>query len=258
MKILLIFTREDPYIVTLRNAILKCGYVVKCCRTIDEIHESFKLSNYDLVFIDTRRNVSLPKLNSTINNQNIGGQYEPENICSFIRKLYQHIVIVAISHNFEDRDVPSILPLLNQGFNKIFTETTNLNRCINELLTLEFGEVANVKRLQAAHVLFTALEYANDSIEILNSHFNLLYANNSFEKLTGHSLNEVCGQNFSNVHRLGSSGNVLLENLQQGNVCESQMPFVKSNGETVYYSSYTIPVIVQGETKWAPFLVIYL
>ena len=97
--------------------------------------------------------------------------------------------------------------------------------------------------------------------------------------MTGHSLNEVCGQNFSNVHRLGSSGNVLLENLQQGNVsivsenmiakkifmilftlkvCESQMPFVKSNGETVYYSSYTIPVIVQGETKWAPFLVIYL
>lgn len=101
-------------------------------------------------------------------------------ICKFLIKNNYYSFNYPKSHLFiysEDRDVPSILPLLNQGFNKIFTETTNLNRCINELLTLEFGEVANVKRLQAAHVLFTALEYANDSIEILNSHFNLLVSN---------------------------------------------------------------------------------
>lgn len=74
----------------------------------------------------------------------------------------------------DDRDVPNVLPLLKIGFNKTFAETTNLNRCINELVTLEYGEVSNVKRLQAAHVLFTALEYSGDSIEILNSQFNVL------------------------------------------------------------------------------------
>ena len=67
--------------------------------------------------------------------------------------------------------MPIVLPLLKIGFNKTFAETTNLSRCVNELVTLEYGEVSNVKRLQAAHVLFTALEYSNDSIEI-RFHFN--------------------------------------------------------------------------------------
>lgn len=54
------------------------------------------------------------------------------------------------------------------------SETTNLIKYKNELLTLEFGEVSNVKRLQAAHTLFTALEYTSDPIEIMNEHFQLL------------------------------------------------------------------------------------
>lgn len=39
---------------------------------------------------------------------------------------------------------------------------------------LKYGEVSTVKRLQASHVLFTALEYANDPIEILNEELKLL------------------------------------------------------------------------------------
>ncbi len=45
---------------------------------------------------------------------------------------------------------------------------------MNELLTLEYGEVSNVKRLQAAHALFTALEYTSDPVEIMNDEFKLL------------------------------------------------------------------------------------
>ena len=104
------------------------------------------------------------------------------------------------SFHSEDRDVPSIIPLLKIGFNKVnvnsyskkvrnlflikvssnktFPETTNLNRCLNELLTLEYGEVSNVRRLQAAHVLFTALEYTNDSIEIMNDQFKIVVRSN--------------------------------------------------------------------------------
>ena len=74
----------------------------------------------------------------------------------------------------DDRDVPNILPLLEAGFNRTFTETTNLARCTNELLTLQYGEVSTVRRLQAAHALFTALEYSNDSIEILNDQFKII------------------------------------------------------------------------------------
>lgn len=56
----------------------------------------------------------------------------------------------------------------------MFAETTNLKRCINELLTLEYGEIASFRRLQAAHALFTALEFTNDPIEIMNDQFRLL------------------------------------------------------------------------------------
>jgi PAS domain-containing protein len=38
--------------------------------------------------------------------------------------------------------------------------------------------VATVRRLQAAHALFTALEYTNDPIEILNDQFKLLVKTN--------------------------------------------------------------------------------
>ena len=91
-----------------------------------------------------------------------------------IRKLCTYTIIVAITSNFDDKNIPSVLPYLKNGFNKIFSETVNQNRIINELLTLEYGEVANMQRLQAAHALFTALEYTNDPVEIMNDNFKLL------------------------------------------------------------------------------------
>lgn len=74
----------------------------------------------------------------------------------------------------DDKNTPSVLPLLKLGFSRTFAETTSLNRCINELLNLENGEVSSVRRLQAAHALFTALEYTNDPIEITNDQFKLV------------------------------------------------------------------------------------
>lgn len=49
---------------------------------------------------------------------------------------------------------------------------------------LKYGEVTTVKRLQAAHVLFTALEYTNDPIEILNEDLKLLVKPFFFNFLT--------------------------------------------------------------------------
>lgn len=99
---LLIFNREDPFIITLKNAILKCGFSVKCCRNIQETHEAFKKTNYDLVFIDSRRTqfqsssgsvtannnksntvTTSSSFSSTSNPTNLGSsiQYDYENIC---------------------------------------------------------------------------------------------------------------------------------------------------------------------------------
>ncbi len=75
--------REDPSIVTLRNAIIKCGFTVNCCKNIEETHDAFKKTNYDLVFIDCRRNQSNPKLNTNLINS-AQNSYEPENICLYV------------------------------------------------------------------------------------------------------------------------------------------------------------------------------
>jgi hypothetical protein len=45
---------------------------------------------------------------------------------------------------------------------------------MNELVTLEYGEVTSMHRLKASYSLFTALEYTSDPIEILNNDFKVL------------------------------------------------------------------------------------
>ena len=109
-------------------------------------------------------------------------------------------------------------------------------------MTLEYGEIQSVKRLQAAHVLFTALEFSSDSIEIMNDQFKLLvtrirlvetdemcdslrtcfmslkYANNSFEKLTGYTLNDISGQDFSMIHRNAEEFKATRQIVSQGHV----------------------------------------
>ena len=62
---MLVFNREDPYIITLKNSILKCGYALKCCKNIQETHEAFKKISYDLVFIDCHRGSKLSVSGST-------------------------------------------------------------------------------------------------------------------------------------------------------------------------------------------------
>ena len=150
MQVLLVFNKEDPHIITLKNAIIKCGYKVKCCKNIEEIHEAFKKSNYDLVFIDCRRSINNsnnqhqhqhhhlhhlhqsksppPSTNSLPNTTTISAttttvtissipsttaqntssstqsctnsnQYDYENICRFIRKLFHYTIIVALTPN---------------------------------------------------------------------------------------------------------------------------------------------------------------
>ncbi|RNA41368.1 high affinity cAMP-specific and IBMX-insensitive 3 -5 -cyclic phosphodiesterase 8A isoform X1 [Brachionus plicatilis] len=246
MQVLLVQNREDPAVIALKNAILNCGYSITCSRNIQETHEAIKKVNYDLVLIDCRRTHA--NTNKTHNTS--ANQYDYENICRFIRKLFHYTVIIALTHNYEDREVPCVLPFLKMGFNKAIAETTNLMRYKNDLLTLEHGEVSSVKRLQAAHTLFTALEYTSDPIEIMNEKFQLLYVNNAFEKLTGLSLNEVSGQSFHNLHKLDK--NEILnktEHVKAGMAWEFSLPIQKSTGEVSNHSSITIPIIVQGDTN---------
>jgi hypothetical protein len=108
MQVLLVFNREDPFMITLKNSIVKCGYSVTCCRNIQETHETFKKTNYDLVLIDCRRSPggsggggkSTPSASASSTQVSLSNnQYDYENICRFIRNLYHYTVIVALTPN---------------------------------------------------------------------------------------------------------------------------------------------------------------
>jgi hypothetical protein len=110
-----VFNRDDHFTLTLRNSVVKCGYSVTCSHNIEETHEAFKKTNYDLVFIDCRRNASNPSsgkqaaalnVSSSHHQSSSGGglpglnnHYDYENICRFIRNLYHYTVIVALTPN---------------------------------------------------------------------------------------------------------------------------------------------------------------
>lgn len=105
-----------------------------------------------------------------------------------------------------------------------------------------------MKRLQAAHVIFTALEFSNDSIEIYNDHLQLLYANHTFEKFTGHNLNDICGKEYGLIHETKS--NDLAKLLQSNNrALECDLHFRKANDESEFRKSILIPIKFQGEAN---------
>lgn len=69
--------------------------------------------------------------------------------------------------------------------------------------------------------------------------------------MTGLSLNEVSGQSFHNLHKLDK--NEILnktEHVKAGMAWEFSLPIQKSTGEVSNHSSITIPIIVQGDTKY--------
>lgn len=89
-------SKEDPFIVTLKNAINNCSHTVTCCHNIEETHDAFKKVNFDLVFIDCRRGqhhlsnskTNLPSSHTTSAPQpQTNTQYDYENICRYVWKL---------------------------------------------------------------------------------------------------------------------------------------------------------------------------
>ena len=91
---MLIISKEDAFILTLKNAINKCGYSVKCCKNIEETHEAFKKANYDLVLIDSRRNTAATNSSSSNTGNNSSSSssnsqsYDYENICRLVWDLF--------------------------------------------------------------------------------------------------------------------------------------------------------------------------
>ncbi|XP_078671219.1 high affinity cAMP-specific and IBMX-insensitive 3',5'-cyclic phosphodiesterase 8B-like isoform X7 [Branchiostoma floridae x Branchiostoma belcheri] len=181
VRILLVFAKEDGQSDTFWWACERLGYRCELARNSESALEAILQKHHDLIIIDHRHSRN----------------FDAEALCRSIRaiKSCEHAVVVAVTRKSpNEKEEPSILPLLNAGFNRRYTENTNLGACMNELLMLDHCEVRARHKLRACQALFTAIENVSEAIEIGNQDHQLMYVNPGYERLTGFTSQEVIGK----------------------------------------------------------------
>eukprot|EP00058_Branchiostoma_floridae_P006756 XP_002592244.1 hypothetical protein BRAFLDRAFT_70982 [Branchiostoma floridae] len=135
LRILMVFAKEDSQSDTFWWACERLGYRCELARNSESALEAFLQKHHDLVIIDHRHSRN----------------FDAEALCRSIRaiKSCEHAVVVAVTRKSpNEKEEPSILPLLNAGFNRRYTESTNLGACMNELLMLDHCEVRARNKLK--------------------------------------------------------------------------------------------------------------
>ncbi|GFO30563.1 phosphodiesterase [Plakobranchus ocellatus] len=84
---------------------------------------------------------------------------------------------------------------------KRYLENSSASACINELQTLEAGEVRATLKLHACAGLFQALENVIEAVEITNSDQEIQFVNHAYERLSGYTSEELLGRDASELHK---------------------------------------------------------
>ncbi|CAG5118716.1 unnamed protein product, partial [Candidula unifasciata] len=140
----------------------KLGHGCTVVRTAESALETYLRHLHDVVIIDAR--------------SNNGNSLDAEALSRSIKaaKTSDYTVLVAVTKRYsEDIEEPSILPLLKAGFSRRYQENSCLSACINELQSLEAGEVRSNVRLKACNGLFVALDNVAEAVEITNSNHEI-------------------------------------------------------------------------------------
>ncbi|XP_048248345.1 high affinity cAMP-specific and IBMX-insensitive 3',5'-cyclic phosphodiesterase 8B-like isoform X1 [Haliotis rufescens] len=237
MSILLVFAKEDAQSDGFWCAADRIGYKCNISRNPEGALECFLDKHHDLVVIDHRSTK----------------HFDAEALCRSIRatKASEHTVLVAVTKGHTtDKEEPSILQLLKSGFNRRYIEKTNVGSCINELLSLEHGEVRSQIKLKACIALFTALDNVSDAVEITNEENEIQYVNHGYERLTGYTSEEVCGQDARELPRSDKNKPDLQETingqLKKGKYWEGTYHTRRKSGETIPHHCRVAPVLGPG------------
>ncbi|XP_078621466.1 high affinity cAMP-specific and IBMX-insensitive 3',5'-cyclic phosphodiesterase 8B-like isoform X4 [Branchiostoma floridae x Branchiostoma japonicum] len=216
LRILMVFAKEDSQSDTFWWACERLGYRCELARNSESALEAFLQKHHDLVIIDHRHSRN----------------FDAEALC-----------------RPNEKEEPSILPLLNAGFNRRYTESTNLGACMNELLMLDHCEVRARNKLKACHALFTAIENVSEAIEICNQDHQLMYVNPGYERLTGFTSQEVIGKekglpksdkNSPDLH------DAINTQIKKGKSWEGTVYDHRKNGDSVQQHIHISPVLGHG------------
>eukprot|EP00795_Rhopilema_esculentum_P005879 gene5879-11206_t len=179
--VLLVFGKEDQQTDAFVSACNQGGYRSKIAHTSESAMEYYLRRQPEVTIVDLRSNVF----------------FEGETLCRNIRatRPNENTIIVGLlkSPTSETKEL-SVLPLLRAGFNRRLFENNDPKACLNELLMLDFGEIASQSKIRASACLFSALENVYDAIEIRSiesdkSEFQ--YVNPAYERVTGNWRSEL-------------------------------------------------------------------
>ncbi|XP_066274896.1 high affinity cAMP-specific and IBMX-insensitive 3',5'-cyclic phosphodiesterase 8B-like isoform X5 [Branchiostoma lanceolatum] len=236
IRILLVFAKEDSQSDTFWWACERLGYRCELARNSEGALEAFLQKHHDLVIIDHRHSRN----------------FDAEALCRSIRaiKSCEHAVVVAVTRKSpNEKEEPSILPLLNAGFNRRYTENTNLGACINELLMLDHSEIRARNKLKACQALFAAIENVSEAIEICNQDHQLMYVNPGYERLTGFTSQEVVGKEKglpkSDKNSLDLQDAINTQ-IKKGKSWEGTVYDHRKNGDSIQQHIHISPVLGHG------------
>ncbi|XP_064608672.1 high affinity cAMP-specific and IBMX-insensitive 3',5'-cyclic phosphodiesterase 8B-like isoform X2 [Liolophura sinensis] len=237
MSILLVFGKEDAQSDGFWWAAGRLGYCCNIARNPESALECYLDKHHDVVILDHRHT----KI------------FDAEALCRSIRatKASDHTTVVAVTKKYQsEKEEPSVLPLINAGINRRYTENANVGACMNELLFIEHGEARSQLKLQACSALFTALEHTSDSVEITNEDHEIQYINPAHERLLGYRADEILGKDAQDFSQSDKNKPDLQETingqLRKGKVWSGLCYVRRKSGECLQQHCHISPVICQN------------
>ncbi|XP_071844732.1 high affinity cAMP-specific and IBMX-insensitive 3',5'-cyclic phosphodiesterase 8B-like isoform X2 [Apostichopus japonicus] len=238
MQVLLVFAKEDTQCDGFQTACEKGGYKCSLVRNHADALETYLEEQHDVVVIDHRN----PKTIDAV------------ALCRSLRatKPSEFTIILAVTKksNNTDKEEPSILPLLNAGFNRRYPENPNAGNCLNELYQLELGEVRSNFKLRTTNCLFSAIDNSREAIEITNENHDIQYVNAAHEDLTGYNFDDLLSQDSGSSPRSDKNKPELMETiysqLKKGKSWEGLLYCKRKHGDSIPQNVLITPVFGHG------------
>ncbi|XP_077863705.1 high affinity cAMP-specific and IBMX-insensitive 3',5'-cyclic phosphodiesterase 8B [Saccoglossus kowalevskii] len=237
VQIMLVFGKEDAQSDGFWWAADKGGYKCNIVRNPTAALECFLEKHHDVIIIDRRHSKN----------------FDADALCRSIRatRPSEHTVIVGVTKKCaSEKEEPSILPLLNAGFNKRYVENPNTGACLNELIQLEHGEVRLRHKLWTANAVFAALDSVSDIIEITSNDHEIQYVNPAYERLTGYTTDEIIGKRTDGLTKSDKNKQEILDTmysqLKKGKMWEGTFYTRRKNGDSLLQNVHVTPVLGYG------------
>ncbi|XP_077269546.1 phosphodiesterase 8 isoform X2 [Temnothorax americanus] len=233
VKILLVFSKDDPQLDILANTARRLGWSVSVAKDAEKAIELFQNRAHELVIIDHRGHHAA----------------EGDAICRAIRSspVYHNSVIIALVKKsyfmLDEKDHIVALNLLETGFSRALIECSHEGILINELVGIYTSSLLPRTQLAAAHALYLALDRCRDMVHVTNDKNIVQFLNKVSEKLLGYKTEEMMGRNLSEIVFYENSA-LMEQQLAKGREFEGNMNCKRKNNQMITINCRIIPFCI--------------